>query len=110
MASAVVVERNQVITTTSKASLSSFAEDETAKSNVIQESGVVDPKASLPLKMTVEAQPELLWSRFRHTLREPFSEFFGVFILILFGDGVVAQVVLSHEEKGNFQSISWGWG
>ncbi|THC87475.1 hypothetical protein EYZ11_013077 [Aspergillus tanneri] len=31
-------------------------------------------------------------------------------ILVLFGDGVVAQVTLSHNEKGNYQSISWGWG
>ena len=28
----------------------------------------------------------------------------------MFGDGVVAQVVLSNSEKGNYQSISWGWG
>lgn len=28
-------------------------------------------------------------------LREPFAEFLGVAILILFGDGVVCQVVLS---------------
>jgi aquaglyceroporin related protein len=31
-------------------------------------------------------------------------------IMILFGDGVVAQVSLSENEKGNYQSISWGWG
>ena len=35
----------------------------------------------------VQAHPELLWSRIRHYMREPFSEFFGCFILILFGDG-----------------------
>lgn len=50
------------------------------------------------------------WSRIRHTLREPFAEFWGVFILIMFGDGSVAQVVLSNNEKGEYQSISWGWG
>jgi len=58
----------------------------------------------------VESEPDLLWSRIRHFLREPFAEFFGVFILILFGDGVVAQVVLSGGTKGDYQSISWGWG
>jgi aquaglyceroporin related protein len=58
----------------------------------------------------VQARPDLLWSRIRHVMREPFSEFFGVFILILFGDGVVAQVVLSGGQKGSYQSISWGWG
>lgn len=31
------------------------------------------------------------------------------FILIMFGDGVVAQVVLSGGDKGDFQSINWGW-
>ncbi|RMZ77857.1 hypothetical protein DV737_g4137, partial [Chaetothyriales sp. CBS 132003] len=58
----------------------------------------------------VPVHPELLWSRIRHAYREPFSEFFGTFIMILFGDGVVAQVVLSNGEKGDYQSISWGWG
>lgn len=57
----------------------------------------------------VQAQPQLLWSRIRHTLREPFSEFFGTFILIMFGDGVVAQVVLSKGKNGDYQSITWGW-
>ena len=50
------------------------------------------------------------WSQIRYTLREPFAEFWGVFILVMFGDGSVAQVVLSGEAKGNYQSISWGWG
>lgn len=58
----------------------------------------------------VESEPDLLWSRIRRLMREPFSEFFGVFILILFGDGVVAQVVLSSGKKGDYQSINWGWG
>lgn len=48
--------------------------------------------------------------------REPFAEFFGVFIMILFGNGSVAQVLLSGGEKtapgmngfGSYQSISWG--
>jgi aquaglyceroporin related protein len=41
---------------------------------------------------------------------DAFSEFFGTFIMIMFGDGVVAQVVLSDGKKGDYQSISWGWG
>lgn len=52
----------------------------------------------------------LRWPRIRRMLREPFSEFMGTFILIMFGDGVVAQVVLSNGTKGDYQSISWGWG
>lgn len=34
----------------------------------------------------------------------------GTFILIMFGDGVVAQVVLSGGANGEYQSITWGWG
>ena len=64
----------------------------------------------IPQAEAIEAEPDLLWSRIRRFMREPFSEFFGVFILILFGDGVVAQVVLSKGLKGDYQSISWGWG
>ncbi|PMD45857.1 aquaporin [Hyaloscypha variabilis F] len=64
----------------------------------------------IPQDDVVQAEPELWWSRTRHVIREPLAEFFGVFILILFGDGVVAQVVLSGGEKGSYQSISWGWG
>jgi aquaglyceroporin related protein, other eukaryote len=64
----------------------------------------------IPQADVVQAEPDLLWSRIRQFMREPFSEFFGVFILILFGDGVVAQVVLSKGTKGDYQSISWGWG
>jgi aquaglyceroporin related protein len=50
------------------------------------------------------------WCRIRHAFREPFSEFWGVFVLIMFGDGSVAQVVLSSGKRGDYQSISWGWG
>jgi len=45
----------------------------------------------------------------RDTLRgELLAEFFGTFILILFGVGVVAQVVAAG--IGNHDSISWAWG
>lgn len=37
---------------------------------------------------------DLLWSRIRLAMREPFAEFFGTFIMVLFGDGSVAQVSL----------------
>lgn len=57
-----------------------------------------------------EVRRQLLWSRIRHHCREPFAEFFGTMIMILFGDGVVAQVILSNGQKGDYQSISWGWG
>lgn len=52
----------------------------------------------------------LLWFKVREYCRDAFSEFFGTMILIVFGDGAVAQVLLSHGQKGDYQSISWGWG
>lgn len=64
---------------------------------------------------------DLFWSKVKLTFREPFAEFFGVFILVLFGDGSVAQVLLSNKKGsseqttapagqgfGAYQSISWG--
>lgn len=63
---------------------------------------------------------DLWWSRVKLVLREPFAEFFGTFILVLFGDGSVAQVLLSNSSVtgqttapgangfGAYQSISWG--
>ncbi|KAL4778003.1 aquaporin-like protein [Aspergillus varians] len=60
---------------------------------------------------TVEGQSSSLWwIKIRASCREAFSEFLGTMILVLFGNGVVAQVTLSHDEKGDYQSISWGWG
>lgn len=35
----------------------------------------------IPQALKKQSKPDLLWSRIRHTMREPFSEFFGVFIL-----------------------------
>lgn len=59
---------------------------------------------------SLEEEPYLAWPRFRATMQEAFSEFFGVMIMILFGDGSVAQVTLSDNMKGEYQSITWGWG
>jgi hypothetical protein len=54
---------------------------------------------------------DLTWlSKLRRNLREPLAEFLGVFIMICFGDGSVAQVNLSNNEYGEYQSISWCWG
>ncbi len=61
-------------------------------------------------------QSNLWWSRMRHHFRDPAAEFFGTFTMIVFGDGSVAQVVLSQnpnlplssQNKGGYQSITWG--
>lgn len=60
----------------------------------------------------------LTLSSIRYVLREPFAEFFGTFVMVLFGNGSVAQVLLSTGQTsapggmgfGSYQSINWGWG
>jgi len=55
------------------------------------------------------------WSRYRAFIREPFAEFLGVVIMIIFGNGVDCQVVLSANSnvapspKGDYLSINVGW-
>ena len=46
----------------------------------------------------------------RGTSREAAAEFLGTFVLIVFGAGVVAQVVLSGGSHGSYLSINLGWG
>jgi aquaglyceroporin related protein, other eukaryote len=63
-----------------------------------------------------DSHEHLTWSSVRTIFREPFAEFFGTFIMVLFGNGSVAQVLLSGGQKsapgkngfGEYQSISWG--
>jgi MIP family channel proteins len=42
--------------------------------------------------------------------RELLAEFLGTFVLIVFGVGVVAQVVLSRQSAGTYLSINIAWG
>jgi MIP family channel proteins len=46
----------------------------------------------------------------RRLSRELAAEFFGTFILVLFGTAVNAQVLLSHQQNGQYLSINLGWG
>ncbi|HEY8548794.1 MAG TPA: MIP family channel protein [Vicinamibacterales bacterium] len=46
----------------------------------------------------------------RGIARELAAEFFGTFLLIVFGVAVVAQVVLSRQTSGIYLSINIGWG
>src|SRR3954467_3324841 len=46
----------------------------------------------------------------RELTRELLAEFFGTFVLIVFGIGVVAQVVLSRQTAGSYLSINIAWG
>ncbi|KAF5392902.1 hypothetical protein D9757_001001 [Collybiopsis confluens] len=55
------------------------------------------------------------WWNYRQMIREVAAEFTGVMLLIIFGTGVVCQVVLSGNpevapsQKGEYLSISFGW-
>ena len=47
----------------------------------------------------------------KHSLKqEVLAEFLGTFVLVVFGVGVVAQVVLSNRGSGDYLSINVGWG
>lgn len=48
--------------------------------------------------------------RGRGVAREALAEFLGTCVLILFGVGVVAQVVLSGQTAGSYLSINLAWG
>ncbi|KAG8738517.1 hypothetical protein FRC10_006763 [Ceratobasidium sp. 414] len=56
------------------------------------------------------------WSKIRHNLREPFAEFLGTVVLVMFGCGAACQVTLSHSTavaaspKGDYISSAFGWG
>jgi aquaglyceroporin related protein len=99
--------------TTSSTKTRAELEHESALSSIRTKIGL-EPEA--PILDDHQIHHHLTWSSVRVVLREPFAEFFGVFIMILFGDGSVAQVLLSAGEKtapgmngfGQYQSISWG--
>ncbi|KAJ7154709.1 aquaporin-like protein [Mycena filopes] len=54
-------------------------------------------------------------NQYRELIREPFAEFLGVAILIIFGAGVNCQVLLSSDggvsssPKGDYLAVSFGW-
>ncbi|TVY83969.1 Aquaporin-10 [Lachnellula suecica] len=91
------------------------ADRETTLSSIRTKIGL-EPEA--PIVDGHDEHHNLTWSSVRVILREPFAEFFGTFILVLFGDGSVAQVLLSTGQTtalggdgfGAYQSINWGWG
>ncbi|KAF2733450.1 aquaporin [Polyplosphaeria fusca] len=76
------------------------------------------PSAPIHPDHDVENYQNLWWPKTKIVLREPLAEFWGTFILVMFGDGSVAQVLLSTGQTtapggngfGAYQSISWGWG
>ncbi|KAH9821785.1 aquaporin-like protein [Melampsora americana] len=69
-----------------------------------------------PIPSPLRSLPRNPYQRFKLVTREFAAEFLGTCILILFGNGVNNQVVLnssrdvSSSDKGDYLSISFGWG
>ncbi|KAF9450558.1 major intrinsic protein superfamily membrane channel protein [Macrolepiota fuliginosa MF-IS2] len=61
------------------------------------------------------AQHPNWWSKYRMMIREPAAEFLGVAILIIFGNGVVCQTILSMNPavapfpRGDWLGLNFGW-
>lgn len=78
----------------------------------------LNPKTPLDEEHAAGEHSKLLWPRIRAILREFLAEFWAVFFMVMFGNGSVAQVLLSEGSTGapggdgfgNYQSINWGWG
>ncbi|THU85965.1 aquaporin-like protein [Dendrothele bispora CBS 962.96] len=68
---------------------------------------------TLPIAYVPEKIPK--WWQYRQMMREYVAEFTGVMIIIIFGDGVVCQRVLSLDSRvsnivyGEYLSNSFGW-
>ncbi|KAL0066887.1 hypothetical protein AAF712_006082 [Marasmius tenuissimus] len=70
--------------------------------------------SNVPLPEVAEYDQPNKWWRYRQALREYAAEFGGVMMIIIFGDGVVCQVILSANSDvttphGEYLSISFGW-
>ncbi|KAF4038227.1 Major intrinsic protein [Phytophthora infestans] len=60
--------------------------------------------------MSTEPAPTAAYQAKSPLFRECMAEFLGMLVFMLFGTGVVAQVVLSKGSKGEFLSINLCWG
>jgi len=74
----------------------------------------IDKATHLTIPIETEKEVSSLLERtsfglLRQQFREFLAEFLGTCVLILLGDGVVAQVVLSNGTKGDYLGITIGW-
>ncbi|KAF2749291.1 aquaporin-like protein [Sporormia fimetaria CBS 119925] len=77
----------------------------------------LNPHAPIDHEDDIDERQQLWWPRIRIVLREPFAEFWGTCVMVMFGNGSVAQVLLSKGQEtapggngfGAYQSINWGW-
>lgn len=78
----------------------------------------LQPMAPMSEELDSAHHNHLWWSKVKIALREPFAEFWGTFILVLFGDAAIAQTLLTKNATsapgghgfGDWATISWGWG
>ncbi|SCU93990.1 LAMI_0E16292g1_1 [Lachancea mirantina] len=50
------------------------------------------------------------WAKIRYYFREPFAEFLGTLILVIFGVGGNLQATVTKGAGGSYESLSFAWG
>lgn len=50
------------------------------------------------------------WAKVRYLLREPFAEFLGTLVLVIFGVGGNLQATVTNGAGGSYESLSFAWG
>ncbi|KAF7195911.1 Aquaporin-3 [Pseudocercospora fuligena] len=81
----------------------------------------LQPMATLDEELDHAGHNHLFWPKVKIALKEPIAEFWGTFILVLFGDAAIAQTLLSGTDAvrasspggggfGAWDTISWAWG
>lgn len=50
------------------------------------------------------------WAKIRYRLREPFAEFLGTLVLVIFGVGGNLQATVTDGAGGSYESLSFAWG
>ncbi|SCU92740.1 LAFA_0F12552g1_1 [Lachancea sp. 'fantastica'] len=74
------------------------------------------PKASPPPVVTTASDDSdpltfpNFWAKIRYQLREPFAEFLGTLILVIFGVGGNLQATVTKGAGGSYESLSFAWG
>lgn len=78
----------------------------------------LQPMASVDEELDHAHHNHFFWSKVKIAMKEPFAEFWGTFILVLFGDAAIAQTLLTAGDTtapgqngfGNWTTITFGWG
>ncbi|GIZ42549.1 hypothetical protein CKM354_000581100 [Cercospora kikuchii] len=76
------------------------------------------PMATVDEELDHAEHNHFFWSKVKIAFKEPFAEFWGTFVLVLFGTGSIAQTLLTANDTsapgadgfGSWVTITWGWG